>query len=375
MAGRANVVAKRATASGVAAAAKEALQRSVAANAAYALSREQELQVKADAWRQRAEALWAELDALAPRFDPEAAAALQALRAARASVADLAPPRVPAAPDPDEHRSRQRLDDRIESILHAADDLDETLVAHGAALRDDLERVRDRAGAVTALLAVLGAVAVISVARLTVRERRARMAAQAAVRARDEVVAIVSHDLRNPLNTILLAASTLLELLPAPSDRPMERRSAEIIKRAGEGMNRLIRDLLDVTRVESGGLAIEKGPVPVAPLLDEARTMLTPVVTKQGHALEIAADDALPAVAADRDRLLQAFSNLVGNAAKFTAAGAGSSCPPAAIRRASGSRSATPAAGSRPRTSRTCSTASGRRAVRTAGASASACRS
>ena len=156
-------------------------------------------------------------------------------------------------------------------------------------------------------------------AALAVENARLFHEAQHATRARDEMLGVVAHDLRNPLNTIVMGASTMLELLP--ESPPLLRNHAQIVRRAADRMNRLIQDLLDVKRIESGRLAIEPRAVTVALLADEMLEMLRPLAT--AASLELVTDLApeLPRVRADSGRILQVFSNLVGNAIKFTPSG------------------------------------------------------
>ncbi len=156
-------------------------------------------------------------------------------------------------------------------------------------------------------------------AALAVENARLFHEAQHATRARDEMLGVVAHDLRNPLNTIVMGASTMLELLP--DKPPLLRNHAQIVRRAADRMNRLIQDLLDVRRIESGRLAIDPRSVTVALLVDETMEMLRPLAA--AASLELVTDLApeLPRVRADSGRILQVFSNLVGNAIKFTPAG------------------------------------------------------
>ena len=156
-------------------------------------------------------------------------------------------------------------------------------------------------------------------AALAVENARLFHEAQHATRARDEMLGVVAHDLRNPLNTIVMGASTMLELLPEKP--PLLRNHAQIVRRAADRMNRLIQDLLDVRRIESGRLAVDPRPVTVPLLVDEALEMLRPLAV--AASLELSTDLAaeLPRVRADSGRILQVFSNLVGNAIKFTPAG------------------------------------------------------
>ncbi|HEY7898307.1 MAG TPA: ATP-binding protein [Gemmatimonadaceae bacterium] len=142
-------------------------------------------------------------------------------------------------------------------------------------------------------------------------------AAQRAAQARDDVLAIVSHDLRNPLHTIALSASYLAEVfLGDLPDAALQQ--TQIIKRAVDRANRLIQDLLDVSRIEAGGFSISVEPVSPRTLLAEACDAMTPTAAAARVTLTCHADDDLPDVMADRERLHQVFSNLIGNAIKFT---------------------------------------------------------
>lgn len=141
--------------------------------------------------------------------------------------------------------------------------------------------------------------------------------AQQATRARDEILAVVAHDLRNPLNTIRMGTGMLLEEMEGS---PHERH-LQILHRSTERMDRLIQDLLDVTRIESGRLAVELRPERLEPLLEEALITLRPLAEAKGLTLEAMPSSALPRVMMDAPRLLQVLSNLVGNAIKFTPEG------------------------------------------------------
>jgi signal transduction histidine kinase/DNA-binding NarL/FixJ family response regulator len=141
--------------------------------------------------------------------------------------------------------------------------------------------------------------------------------AQRATRARDEVLAVVAHDLRNPLGTIHMASSYLLEQnMGDPA-----RRQLEIVHRSAARMNQMIQDLLDITRIESGRLALDLIDASPAPLLHEAWQMLEPLARARNLALRLHAEPTLPTVRMDAARVLQVISNLVGNAVKFTPAG------------------------------------------------------
>jgi len=118
-----------------------------------------------------------------------------------------------------------------------------------------------------------------------------------------------------------MAAAYLLDSLPADAVRTSDRRSLEMIKRAAESMARMIQDLLDIARIESGRFAVERAAVPLPPFMDDAATMLRPLAEKQRQRLDVTVADGVDSVCADRDRLLQILSNLVGNAVKFTPPG------------------------------------------------------
>jgi signal transduction histidine kinase len=146
--------------------------------------------------------------------------------------------------------------------------------------------------------------------------------AQRATRARDDVLAIVSHDLRNPINTIQMSVSFLLDVLADGSaEPPPVVPQLQVMQRATRRANALIQDLLDVSRIDAGTLAVETTAIDASLLLRDAVLESEPLVAGKklvfGHAWT--GPDLL--VAADRSRIGQVFSNLVGNAIKFTKAG------------------------------------------------------
>jgi len=140
---------------------------------------------------------------------------------------------------------------------------------------------------------------------------------QRAVIARDETVGMVAHDLRNPLSAIKMLAASILE--GAESLPKVVAEDVAMIRSAADQMDRLIRDLLDVTRVEAGQLRVDMSPVKVSDLLDESLNTLRPLVSDAGVNLAVQPGPALT-VMADRARISQVLSNLVGNALKFTPA-------------------------------------------------------
>jgi PAS domain S-box-containing protein len=153
-------------------------------------------------------------------------------------------------------------------------------------------------------------------AAVVVEHARLFHQAEQATRARDDVLAVVAHDLRNPLNTVTMAISLMLETTPV--ERTQERRQQEIVRRAADRMNRMIQDLLDVKRMESGHLTIDAKAESPDILVNDAIEMLRPLASGRSIAMETSVADDLPAVLADAARIQQVLSNLVGNAVKFT---------------------------------------------------------
>ena len=141
------------------------------------------------------------------------------------------------------------------------------------------------------------------------------------IQARDDMIGIVSHDLRNPVNAVKMLTGVMLnrqQELPLPAEMA---DYASVIRQAAMQMDELIRDLLDVTRVEAGRLAVDLKPENTEELLSDALRTLAPVTSQKSITLRLTAPDDLPDVMADRERIAQAISNLVGNAVKFSPSG------------------------------------------------------
>ncbi len=153
-------------------------------------------------------------------------------------------------------------------------------------------------------------------AAVVVEHARLFHQAEQATRARDDVLAVVAHDLRNPLNTVTMAISLMLETTPI--ERTQERRQQEIVRRAADRMNRMIQDLLDVKRMESGHLTMDMKAESADVLVNDTIEMLRPLATGSSIVMESSVAENLPAVLADAARIQQVLSNLVGNAVKFT---------------------------------------------------------
>jgi len=144
--------------------------------------------------------------------------------------------------------------------------------------------------------------------------------AQRATRAREELLAIVSHDLKNPLNVILMSTS-LMAPAPGASDRRQSREQIEAIKRSARHMNRLIQDLLVTASIEAGKLTIERRRFAIYPLVHEAIEAMRPLAARKLLTLSDELPDDIPEILADAGRLQQVFANLLGNAIKFTPKG------------------------------------------------------
>jgi signal transduction histidine kinase len=157
--------------------------------------------------------------------------------------------------------------------------------------------------------------------RLLEREHAARTAAEDAVRARDEVLRIVAHDIGNSLSAVKIHALVLERTLPAGEAGAEARKRTSAIRDLTVQLDRLRQDLLDVAAIEAGRLSMEPAEVDLAAVVDEAVAALAAVAAEKGVALSASVAPGLPRVRADRERVLQVLGNLCGNAVKFTPAG------------------------------------------------------
>lgn len=133
-------------------------------------------------------------------------------------------------------------------------------------------------------------------------------------RARDEMLSIVAHDLRNPLATIVTLAAVLRR-------SGAEEEVVAEIEYAAKRMSRLIQDIVDVTRLEAGRFVIEQTRLSAARMLSEALVEQAHLASSSSLDLQLDAPPVLPDISADHDRLLQVFENLIGNAIKYTQPG------------------------------------------------------
>ncbi|HZI09601.1 MAG TPA: ATP-binding protein [Myxococcus sp.] len=144
--------------------------------------------------------------------------------------------------------------------------------------------------------------------------------AEEATRSREEMLAVVSHDLRSPLTSVF-AAVELFERALGDGERDVRlRRQAASIRRAAGRMKRLIGDLLDLASIDSGTLSLDLRPLTPEELARELREAFEPLAQEKGLAFTTQVAAGLPELKADRERLFQALSNLLSNAFKFTPA-------------------------------------------------------
>jgi len=145
--------------------------------------------------------------------------------------------------------------------------------------------------------------------------REAQRQAEAANHAKDEFLAMISHELRGPLNAITSWAAVLQQ----PNiDTALAAKAVSTIERSVKQQVRMIEDLLDITRIVQGTLAIEKRPVELASVVEEAISTVRPSAEAKSIALEVTSDPALGLVIADPGRLQQVVVNLLSNSIKFT---------------------------------------------------------
>jgi len=148
--------------------------------------------------------------------------------------------------------------------------------------------------------------------RLLEAATAARIEAEAANRAKDEFLAMLGHELRNPLAPIL----TALELMDMRRD-DSSRRERDVIARQVKHVVRLVGDLLDVSRIAQGKVVLDRKPIELARLVDKAIEAAAPLIEERRHQLVV---DVPPGLwfDADETRICQVISNLLTNAAKYT---------------------------------------------------------
>ena len=142
---------------------------------------------------------------------------------------------------------------------------------------------------------------------------------QQAVRARDELVAVVSHDLRNPMTIISMLCGMMQKAFSSDGTHSSRRISSAIdtMQQAAGRMNVLLEDLLDTSKIEAGRYTVRPVQLEVSQIFEEAYALLAPLALAKGVDLSFNAEPGLQ-INADPERLFQVLSNLIGNAIKFT---------------------------------------------------------
>jgi signal transduction histidine kinase len=151
----------------------------------------------------------------------------------------------------------------------------------------------------------------------TLEERRqAERALQDADARKDEFLAMLAHELRNPLAPIRTAVQILLAVKTELPDEAA--RAAGVIDRQSFQLQRLVNDLLDVARLTSGRITLKRVDAELRGVIREAVEQVRPLMTSRAHLLEVVLGDLPVYVDGDPERLIQVFSNLLTNAAKYT---------------------------------------------------------
>ncbi|UEX78752.1 chemotaxis protein CheB [Spiribacter halobius] len=218
---------------------------------------------------------------------------------------------------------RRVLEQRLHEALDTGEEIDERLqvIASGGGQRwlrlqaridrDDREGPR-----------VLGLVADVTLEReIETAMAEARRTAEAASRAKSQFLSSMSHELRTPLNAVLGFSELLLEEDREAPLAEAQRESVEHIRQAGDHLLRLVSEILDLARIESGRLALSLVPVSLAEALTESVQMIRPAAEEAALTLDIAEAPAGLRVQADPTRLQQVLLNLLSNAVKYNRRG------------------------------------------------------
>ncbi|MFN9203826.1 MAG: ATP-binding protein [Gemmatimonas sp.] len=184
-----------------------------------------------------------------------------------------------------------------------------------------LHLVRTRPGTHHAVEEVHVADQFAGLAALALENARLYEEARRAVRERDDMLAIVSHDLRNPVNAIVMLTGAVLDrasMTDGEEGTLMARDEVESVRAAARQADGLNQDLQDVSRISAGRLRVERRRVAALDLVEEAANLFEPVMVDAALRFVRDFDPALPTVLADMHRLQQVLSNLLGNAVRFT---------------------------------------------------------
>ena len=151
------------------------------------------------------------------------------------------------------------------------------------------------------------------------RERERAEIAEETSRRKDEFLAVLGHELRNPLAPIITSARVIRSVIGA-APGPL-RQSIEVIERQAAQMSRLVDDMLDLARIGQGRFELRRTRLALAGIIEQAVLGVEPVMKANRHRFTISIPDPALELDADADRLLQIVGNLLNNAAKYTPAG------------------------------------------------------
>jgi signal transduction histidine kinase len=214
--------------------------------------------------------------------------------------------------------ARETLDDAIEGLVAHKQRLAQEAHRTAARIRTQTSRITMAMGAIALVMSVLLAWRFTRGLTLIYRrEQESSRRATEALRAKEELLGIVAHDLRSPLGAILLRATGIARQTEA---EPV-RASASAIQATCKRMANLIASLLDAASVEAGRLSVTKGRCEVAQLFSDLLETFGPAASAKAIRLEQAITSSDMAVDGDQKRLFQVLSNLVGNALSFTEEG------------------------------------------------------
>jgi PAS domain S-box-containing protein len=151
---------------------------------------------------------------------------------------------------------------------------------------------------------------------IAVDNARLYAAAQRATHLRNEILGVVSHDLRNPLSVIAMCAARLAG--EDDLDRETAAGIGETIEESAAWMQRLVADLLDIASIEAGKLSVQKRRHDPVIIAAKSAMAFEHIAEEREIAIEVSTPDSMPPVAVDEQRIIQVLSNMIGNALKFT---------------------------------------------------------
>lgn len=192
---------------------------------------------------------------------------------------------------------------------------------HGGALDDryftyNLSPLRTLSGEVCGLMVI--AVDISTEVESRNHVERLNVELKASARAKDEFLAMLAHELRNPLAPIS-AAAELLQMMKL--DEKIVRQTSQVIGRQVRHMTALVDDLLDVSRLTRGLVDLDKAPLDIRHVVADAVEQATPLIQLRGHQLALHLPPDITIVSGDRKRLIQVLANILNNAAKYTPEG------------------------------------------------------